>query len=336
MAAAAPPGNPYPTPGGRVRGRFAPSPTGLMHLGNARTALLAWLQVRAAGGDLLLRMEDLDPARCRPELAAGLLSDLSWLGLDWDEGPGRPGLCAPYVQSLRADLYREALARLAATGHTYRCYCSRAEVTRAAGAPHAGEEGPRYPGTCRALAPADAAARAAACRQPAWRFRVEPGPVTFTDLLLGPCTFDPGARGGDFVVWRADGVAAYQLAVAVDDAAMGITHVLRGDDLTDSTPRQLLLLRALGLTPPQYAHVPLLTGPDGSRLSKRHGSVAIAGLRQAGVRPEAVVGYLAALSGLVPPGTRVMPGDLLDNWSLSQVRRHATVVRPEDLAALTA
>lgn len=318
---------------GRPRGRFAPSPTGHLHLGNARTALLSWLQIRSAGGEWLLRMEDLDPARSRPELAEQILADLLWLGLEWDEGPGRPGPYAPYVQSMRADLYREALALLAAGGHTYRCYCSRAEVARAAGAPHPGEEGPRYPGTCRTLSPA-AAARAAAGRQPAWRFRTEPGPVPFTDLLAGPRALDPGARTGDFVVWRADGVAAYQLAVVVDDAAMGVTHVLRGDDLLDSTPRQILLYRALGLEPPQFAHVPLLVGPDGGRLSKRHGSVAIAGLRRAGARPEAVIGYLAALSGLVPPGTRARPADLLDAWAPDRVPRTPAVVQPEALAAL--
>lgn len=323
-----------PPPPPRPRGRFAPSPTGLLHLGNARTALLAWLQVRSAGGTMVLRMEDLDPARSRPELAVQILADLRWLGLDWDEGPGRPGPWAPYLQSRRADLYREALAQLAAAGHTYRCYCSRAEVARAAGAPHPGEEGPRYPGTCRRLSPAAAARQAAAGRQPAWRFRVEPGPVSFPDLLAGPQAPDP-ARAGDFVIWRADGVAAYQLAVAVDDAAMGITHVLRGDDLLDSTPRQILLLRALGARIPAYAHAPLLLGPDGSRLSKRHGAVTIAGLRRDGARPEAIIGYLAALSGLVPAGTRAAPRDLIPAWAPARVPRTPALVTPGALAALT-
>lgn len=326
---------PAPPPGPRrVRGRFAPSPTGPLHLGNARTALLAWLHARSQGGTFVLRIEDLDPARCRPEWIPRLVEDLRWLGLDWDEGPGAHGPCAPYVQSRRGHLYREALAQLAAGGHTYRCYCSRAEVARAAGAPHGpADDGPRYPGTCRDLAP-DAAARRATARQPAWRIRVPQGPVAFVDRVVGPVVRDVAAATGDFVVWRADGVAAYQLACAVDDGLMGITHVVRGDDLLDSTPRQILILERLGLQPPAYAHVPLLLGPDGARLAKRHGAITLAALRAAGARPEHVVGYLAALSGLVPPGQALRPADLIPGFDLARVSRAPAVVHPQDLDRL--
>lgn len=325
-----------PPAAGVVRGRFAPSPTGHLHLGNVRTALLAWLQVRSAGGQFILRMEDLDPARSRPELAAAILDDLRWLGLDWDEGPGAAGPYAPYLQSLRAPLYREALAVLAKQGAVYRCYCSRAEVARAAGAPHPGEEGPRYPGTCRHLALETEARRMAAGRHPAWRFRIPPGVVRFTDGLAGPVARDVLEQTGDFVIWRADGVASYQLAVVVDDAAMGVTDVLRGDDLIDSTPRQLLIYQALGLAPPRYHHVPLLVGPGGERLAKRHGAVSIAALREAGADPAAVVGYLAALSGLAPRGSRLRPRDLVQRWQPERIPRAPVPVQPADLEALLA
>lgn len=317
--------------GARMRGRFAPSPTGLLHLGNARTALLAWLQARAAGGAFVLRVEDLDPDRRRPDLIPAILNDLRWLGLDWDEGPDVGGPHPPYLQSERSVLYAEALARLG--GHVYECFCSRRDVALAAAAPHAGEEGPRYPGICRALMPAQAAARRAAGRRPALRFRVPEGPLPFTDLIHGPVALD---GGGDFIVHRSDGVHAYQLAVVVDDAAMGISHVLRGDDLLGSTPRQILLYEALGLPVPAFAHVPLLLGPDGVRLAKRHGDTSLAGLRRRGARPEAIAGYLAHLSGLAPASARLQPRDLVAGFHLAGLPRTAALVHPADLERLTA
>jgi len=273
-----------------LRGRFAPSPTGRLHLGNARSALLGWLQARAAGGQFLLRVEDLDRARCRPQFVDDLMRDMEWLGLTWD-GP-------VLFQSARDEVYREALARLEREGLVYPCFCTRAEIARAASAPHGlSEEGPRYPGTCARLTAAERAERSRT-RAPAYRFRVPPGPVRFVDGLLGPYAQEVAEVVGDFVVRRNDGVASYQLAVVVDDDATGITHVLRGDDLLTSTPRQIQLYAALRLATPAFLHVPLVLGEDGKRLAKREGAFALAELRERGLPAERVLGLLAAWSGL--------------------------------------
>jgi glutamyl-tRNA synthetase len=308
--------------GGTVyRGRFAPSPTGPLHLGNARTALVAWLAARAAGGAYVMRLEDLDGPRVRPGAEAELLAELRWLGLDWDEGPDVGGALGPYRQSERGERYAAALERLRAAGLVYPCFCSRAEIAAAAQAPHGpSDEGPRYPGTCRELSPAEVARRSA-LRRPAWRFRVAPGPVGFEDGVHGARTFDVEAEVGDFVVARADGVPAYQLAVVVDDAAMAMSDVVRGDDLLASTARQLLLYRALGLAPPRFAHVPLVVGEDGARLAKRHGARSLGELRAAGAAPEAVAGLLAASAGLAPEGARLAPRALVAGFSLARLPR---------------
>jgi glutamyl-tRNA synthetase len=272
------------------RGRFAPSPTGRIHLGNARSALLGWLQARAAGGQFLLRIEDLDRARCKPGFLEDLYRDLEWLGLDWDE--------PPLFQSQRDEVYREALEKLERAGRVYPCYCTRAEIARAASAPHGlSEEGPRYPGFCAALSP-EASAERARARPPALRFRSAPGQWCHEDGLHGRSCQDVATVVGDFVVRRNDGVASYQLAVVVDDAASHITDVLRGDDLLPSTPRQLQIYEALGLPPPRFWHVPLVLGEDGKRLAKREGAFAIAELRERGPPVERVLGLLAAWSGL--------------------------------------
>ena len=291
-----------------------------MHLGNARTALLAWLDARSRKGALAMRVEDLDGPRVKPGLEARILAELRWLGLDWDEGPDLGGGHGPYRQSERGGWYRDALDRLRGAGLAYPCFCSRAEIAQASQAPHAGDEGPRYPGTCRDLGERERAARAAR-RRPAWRFRVPDGMVSFDDRVHGPCTFDVAATTGDFVVARADGVPSYQLAVAVDDAAMQVTDVVRGDDLLPSTARQLLLYRALGLAVPRFAHVPLVQGPDGERLAKRHGALSVGELRERGVDANAVVGALAALSGLAPPGARLSAGDLVAGFRLESLSR---------------
>jgi len=271
-------------------GRFAPSPTGPLHLGNAWAALLGWLWARSEGGQFALRVEDLDVARCRPELVDLLRRDLDWLGLTFD-GP-------VVFQSQRAAVYQEALERLAGQGHVYACFCTRAEVARAATAPHgAAEDGPRYPRTCAGLDAADVRARSRT-RTPALRFRAPPGPVRFVDAVQGPVEQDVEATVGDFVVRRNDGVPSYQLAVVVDDAALGVTHVLRGDDLLGSTPRQIQLQHALGLPLPRYAHVPLLMGPDGKRLAKRAGPPTLTEMREARLKPERLVGLLAGWAGL--------------------------------------
>ncbi|OFX21665.1 MAG: tRNA glutamyl-Q(34) synthetase GluQRS [Anaeromyxobacter sp. RBG_16_69_14] len=315
------------------RGRFAPSPTGPLHLGNARTALLAWLAARSRRGSFVLRLEDLDGPRVRPGLEARILEELRWVGLDWDEGPDVGGPRGPYRQSERRERYDAALGRLRAAGPAYPCFCSRAEIQAASRAPHgAGDEGPRYPGTCRRLGPN--AIEAGGRRAPAWRFRVPEGPLTFQDGIHGQCTVDVASEVGDFVVARADGVPAYQLAVVVDDAAMGIEEVVRGDDLLSSTARQILLYRALGLTAPRFAHVPLVIGDDGARLAKRHGAPSLGQLHQRGADPRAVMGLLAALSGLAKEGGQVRPRELLEGFSMSRVPARPVALKRELLRAL--
>lgn len=281
-----------------VRGRFAPTPSGELHFGNARTALLAWLQVRSQGGVFVMRVEDLDRARTVPGAMPRQLQALRALGLDWDEGPDQGGPYAPYVQSERGALYADAIQKLREADRIYPCYCSRAEIARVSQAPHGlADEGPRYPGTCRALSNAERRAREAQSRKPALRFRVEPGVVAFEDLVAGPLEQDVEQVVGDFVVQRADGVFAYQLAVVVDDLAMRITDVLRGDDLLSSTPRQLQLYAALGAPPPRFAHVGLVLGPTGGRLSKRDGPVSVSALLEQGVEPQRIRAELERLSG---------------------------------------
>ncbi len=278
------------------RGRFAPSPTGLLHLGSAATAVLCAAAARAARGALVLRVEDLDRERVLPGAADEILDDLRWLGLAWDEGPDVGGPHAPYVQSARLPLYEAALARLEGAGHTYLCDCSRAEIARAASAPHEGDEGPRYPGTCR---PHGMIARAFR-RPPAVRLAIpegEAGRVAFEDGVLGPRVEHASDRQGDFVLRRADGVFAYQLAVVVDDLAMGITHVVRGADLEASTARQVLLARLLGGVAPAFAHVPLVTGPEGARLAKRARGVSLRDQRAAGRDPRELVRAVARAYG---------------------------------------
>ena len=276
-------------------------------MGNARTALLAWLAARLGGAPFVMRIEDLDRARVVPGAEAALLEDLTWLGLDWDEGPDRGGPHAPYRQSARAAAYDAAIERLLRMGRAFPCACSRAEIARAASAPHdENDEGPRYPGTCRGRPRAEIEARAREQgRAPAIRFDGRAEPMPFTDEVHGPV--DPLAAAGidDFVLRRADGGAAYQLAVVVDDAAMGIEEVVRGDDLLRSTPRQLALFRALGLQPPAYAHVPLLLSSGGERMAKRTRPPAVAELRLAGTDPDEVVGRLAASAGFGEAGEAI-------------------------------
>jgi glutamyl-tRNA synthetase len=319
------------------RGRFAPSPTGALHLGNARTALLAWLDARSRGGAFLMRIEDLDRARASRESEAGQLADLAWLGLDWDEGPDRGGPFAPYRQSERKACYDAAIARLLAEGRAFPCACSRADVARAASAPHAeDDEGPRYPGTCRGLDPAVVTARAAAQgRAPAVRFDGRAARIGFHDEVQGEVA--PGPAGvDDFVLRRADGTAAYQLAVVVDDAAMAIDRVVRGADLLTSTPRQLALYAALGLPQPAFAHVPLLLAPGGERLAKRTRPLALAALRAAGVTPEAVVGALAASAGLAPEGARMRPEALRGGFAVGAISRAPATLAPAIFGVVTA
>jgi glutamyl-tRNA synthetase len=270
-------------PSAAYRGRLAPSPTGYLHLGHARTFWTAQERARESSGTLILRNEDLDRARCRPEFVAAMFEDLRWFGFDWQEGPYRGGPCQPYAQSERRSFYQTAFDRLRAAGFVYPCTCSRREVALALQAPHAGEDEPIYPGTCR---PKAGQQPNPTTRPVNWRFRVPDGEaISYEDGGCGPQTFIAGRDFGDFVIWRHDDLPSYQLAVVVDDAAMRITEVVRGEDLLRSTARQLMLYRALGLTAPNFWHCPLMTDPAGIRLAKRHDSLSLRTLRANGASP---------------------------------------------------
>ena len=302
-----------------VRGRFAPSPSGRMHLGNLFCALLSWLSVKSRGGEWILRIEDLDTARCRPEYARQVEEDLQWLGLAWDEGGSAGGPDAPYFQSQRTALYEAALERLREMGRVYPCFCTRAQL-HAASAPHREDGLTVYPGTCRDLTPEEIARREASGRRGALRLRVPEETVTFTDGHLGEVTEYLPTDCGDFLLRRSDGLFAYQLAVVVDDAAMGITEVVRGADLLSSTPRQLLLYELLGWEAPEFFHFPLLLSPDGRRLSKRDGDLGLAALRER-YTPEEIVGKLAYLAGLNPGGGSRTPEELAQGFDWDAVPR---------------
>jgi glutamyl-tRNA synthetase len=312
-----------------MRGRFAPSPSGRMHLGNAWAALLAWLDLRKLNGTMVLRMEDLDPDRCRPEYAEGLLEDLRWLGLDWDEGPDRGGPHQPYSQSERPHLYQAAFDLFDKQGLIYPCFCSRAELRSIASAPHAGESGLVYKGCCAELSPHAQQLKRFSGKQSAYRLRVGDTNIKFCDQVLGSQEQLLKESCGDFVIRRTDGVYAYQLAVVVDDAAMGINRVLRGADLLASTPRQIYLWQLLGSVPPTFIHVPLLMGSDGARLSKRHGSLSIAELRRLGVKAEVIVGYLAFLAGLTNQPEPVRASELIASFSLGKLPVDPVIVENE-------
>ena len=296
-----------------VRGRFAPSPSGRMHLGNAFSALLAWLSARSKGGEVVLRIEDLDPARSRREYTQAIMDDLRWLGLDWD--------MRAQDQSRRGEAYEAALERLRALGLLYPCYCSRDQL-HAASAPHASDGRIIYAGTCRELTPAQQALKPPTrCL----RARVPAETVAFTDGLQGQQALDLASEWGDFIVRRADGVAAYQLAVVVDDAACGVTEVVRGRDLLSSTPVQLWLYRVLGLTPPRFYHVPMLMSESGKRLSKRDRSLDLGELRKAWP-PQRVVGLLAWRCGLIDRWEDVSPRELAEDFDWRRVGREDIVM----------
>jgi glutamyl-tRNA synthetase len=277
---------------------------------------------------VLLRIEDLDASRVRPEARSGAVDDLRWLGLDWDDGP--------FVQSDRNVAYGASLDRLTQAGAVYPCTCTRSEIARAASAPHAEDEGPAYPGTCAGRTAEEAIALAAAGRPFAWRFRVPDAPVAWNDLVLGQIALNPKQVGGDFLVGR-DGLGpAYQLAVVHDDATMGVTQVVRGDDLVPSTPRQILLYRAFGWPPPAFGHVALAVGADGRRLAKREGSIKLATLRTAGVDPRRLVGWLAQSCGWIDRPEPSTPHDWISRFRLDSVPRQPWIVTSEALAELRA
>ena len=287
-----------------VCGRFAPSPSGRMHLGNLWSCLLSWLAARSQGGRMVLRLEDLDPDRCTQAWCDQVMRDLEWLGLDWDN--------EPVYQSRRTEAYRAAFAQLEERGLIYPCYCTRAERL-AASAPHRSDGVVVYDGRCRRLSPKERE-ELARTRRPAWRVEVPEETVSFVDRIQGPFSQNLARECGDFILRRSDGVYAYQLAVVVDDAAMGVTQVVRGSDLLDSTPRQLWLQEELGLPHPEYGHVPLLLAPDGRRLAKRDRDQELGELQSRYTASE-LVGRLAHLAGLIPEPVPITPAELVPLFS---------------------
>ena len=299
-------------------GRFAPSPSGRLHLGNLLCALLVWLSARQKGGRVLLRVEDLDTARCPRRYAAQMEADLCWLGLDWDIGPGKDGGTGPYEQSRRTAVYQAALEKLQGMGLVYPCFCTRAEL-HASSAPHREDGQVIYAGTCRHLTAAEIAEKSS-LRPPALRLAVPDERWGFTDGHMGRYEENLAADCGDFLLRRSDGMFAYQLAVVVDDAAMGVTEVVRGADLLDSTPRQLYLYHLLGLTPPRFYHFPLLLTAEGNRLSKRDGAVGLDSL-QTKLPPEEILGRLAFLAGFNPAAAPKTAAALLPDFDWDKVPR---------------
>jgi glutamyl-tRNA synthetase len=312
-----------------VRTRFAPSPTGTLHIGGARTALFSWLYARAQGGQFILRMEDTDRARSTQESVEQVLRDMQWLGLDWDEGPsldgkGNQGPLGPYFQSQRLDIYAKYLDQLKAAGLAYPTFESKEDVEAEREAAIA--EGRAPAGAFEEAGPEQVAAMAAQGKQPAWRFRIPEGGATeFVDLVHGPMRFENRLMA-DFVIVRSDGMPTYNFAASVDDSLMGITHVIRGDDHLSNTPRQLCLYRALKLPEPAFAHIPMILGPDKQRLSKRHGATAVGQYAADGYLPEAMLNYLALLGwSLDDKTTLISVPDLVKHFSLERVNKHAAV-----------
>lgn len=305
-------------------GRFAPTPSGYLHLGNLFCSLLAWLSAKREGGRVVLRMEDLDVERTRPAYAAQAERDLKLLGLTWDEGGSAGG--ERYFQSRRTEAYEALLERLRETGGVYPCFCSRAEL-HAASAPHASDGDYLYSGKCRNLT-REQIAEFCRRKNPALRLRVPRETVAFTDLHYGLLRQDLDTECGDFILRRSDGVFSYQLAVVADDAAMGVTQVVRGRDLLSSTPRQILLYRLLGFPVPQFAHTPLLLAEDGRRLSKRDRDDSLTALLERGLRPEDVVGRLAFLAGLLDRPEPARAQDLIPLFDWSKVPREDVRLPP--------
>ena len=301
-------------------GRFAPSPSGRMHLGNVFSALLAWLSAKSAGGEILLRIEDLDPSRSRETYAEAIMEDFRWLGLGWDRRSEN--------QSRRGEIYTAAIEKLQAQALVYPCYCTRDQL-HAASAPHASDGRVIYPGFCRDLT---AQQRGQMKKTPSLRLRVPHETIVFTDGLQGQQEMDLAADWGDFIIRRADGVAAYQLAVVVDDGQSGVTQVVRGRDLLSSTPAQLYLYRLLGLPAPKFYHVPMLLAPDGRRLSKRDRDLDLGELRKLWP-PEQIIGLLAHLCGLIPRWEKVSAAELAEEFSWDKICREDITLDIQKLRA---
>ena len=311
-----------------IVGRFAPSPSGRMHLGNAFCYLLAWLSARSQNGSLVLRIEDLDRQRCTRAYAELLISGLTWLGLDWDYGPGRCDNESSYYQSCRDEIYDIYFAKLRDKNLIYPCFCSRNELLTAE-APHLSDGRVLYGGNCRNLSTAQIA-QLSASRKPAWRLRVPYRTLSFMDRLCGPCSANLAHDWGDVIVRRSDGMYAYQLAVVIDDALMGVNEIVRGRDLLTSTPLQLYLSELLGFAPPHYLHVPLLVAPDGHKLSKRDNAPDLGTLRARHLKPEQIIGLLAYWAKQLAKPEPISAKELLTIFDAGKLPRADIVVREQD------
>ena len=315
----------------RTRVRFAPSPTGELHVGNARTALFNWIFARHYGGAFLLRIEDTDRLRTTGVFEANLLDDLKWLGIDWDEGPGAGGSYGPYRQSERLELYRDCLRRLTVKDQVYPCYCTEAELDAERADLVARRMMPRYMGKCRHLTEAERRRLAGEGRLPVWRFRVDEGAIAFDDLIRGSMAFQ-GDAIGDFIIVRSNGIPSYNFAVVVDDHFMEISHVIRGEDHLSNTATQLLLYRALGFIPPVFAHHALILGKDRAKLSKRHGAVSVREFRRRGILPEVLLNTLALLGSSFGSGREVVSAEeIVKGFSLERTGKGGAIFDEEKL-----
>ncbi len=314
-------------------GRFAPSPTGYIHLGNVWASLLAWLSVRKQGGTMILRIEDLDPERSKPEYIKRVIEDLKWLGLDWDEGPDAPGAYGPYFQDARREIYESALNWLKDKHHVYPCFCTRKEL-RAASAPHREDGVYLYSEKCKSLSRPEQEEAIKAGRRHAWRIKVPDKVYGFDDLNYGWYSQNLKSDCGDFLLARTDGVHAYQLAVVVDDGLMGVDLVVRGADLIDSSPRQIFLHETLGFKPPMFGHVPLLKGEDATRLSKRHKSLDLGHLRENGCTAEKLMGLLGYKAGLLDKMEPVKADELIERFDWGKLPKEDIIILDKTLANL--
>ncbi|HOX14813.1 MAG TPA: glutamate--tRNA ligase [Smithellaceae bacterium] len=309
----------------KPRTRFAPSPTGELHVGNARTALFNWMFARHWGGNLILRIEDTDESRSALSYQSNLLDDLKWLGLDWDEGPGKDGAYGPYKQSERLDIYSDHLKKLMDSDLVYPCYCTEEELDEERQTLILSKRMPRYMGKCRNLSDAEREALVAQGRKPSYRFKVPPTSIELNDLIRGPIKFE-GESIGDFIIVRSNGMPAYNFAVVIDDHLMAITHVIRGEDHLSNTALQIMLYRAFGYEPPAFAHHCLILGKDHAKLSKRHGSVSVGEFRRRGFLPEALLNYLGLLGSSFTDGREIFSqSEMIEVFSLERASKSGAV-----------
>jgi nondiscriminating glutamyl-tRNA synthetase len=320
----------------KPRVRFAPSPTGELHVGNARTALFNWMFARHHGGDFILRIEDTDESRSALSYQINLVDDLIWLGLDWDEGPQKGGNYGPYKQSERLDIYASHLQKLVAADLVYPCYCTEEELEEERQALILSKRMPRYMGKCRKLTPEQRKQKEKEGRRPSFRFKVSDGTIQFDDLIRGAMKFE-GTAIGDFIIVRSNGMPAYNFAVVIDDHLMGITHVIRGEDHLSNTALQTMLYKAFGFTPPTFAHHCLILGKDRAKLSKRHGSVSVGEFRKQGILPEALMNYLGLLGSSFTEGREVLSRrEMITAFSLERASKSGAIFDEEKLHWLNA